>query len=144
MGSTTVGAARAGLGTLLRGRLGAIPRVDPVLFGLIVAVIGVAVAAHAAYRENLRVRFASTYHDRNAHYQAGLNVATELRQALLLVADAPEVGVRYPHPSVEGVRRLLLSGTRHHLYYVHDELGDTVEVVAVWSAVRGLGPIVRR
>ena len=75
---------------------------------------------------------------------ARLLFAAEVRQALLLIAGAPGIGVLYPHPQIGGVRRLLLSGTRCHLYYVHEESTDAIEIVAVWGAIRGSGPIVRR
>ena len=75
---------------------------------------------------------------------ARLLFATELRQALLLVADVPGVGVPYPHRTIRSVRRLLLSGTRYHIYYVHDESAHTIEIVAVWNALRGHGPALKK
>ena len=142
MGSTTVGAARVGLGTLLQGRLGAFPRVDPVLFGLLVAVIGVAVAAHAAYRENLRVRFASTYHDRNAHYQAGLNVATELRQGHFVraILDLDAASMAWPvfHPACLAAV-LTVAGPKPEAAVLPSLFGWCVATVLAFLIVRRLG-----
>ena len=70
--------------------------------------------------------------------------AAELRGALMLLGSAPGIGVSYPHPQIEGVRRLLLSATRYHVYYVHDRSSRAVEIVAIWSAVRRRGPNVNR
>ncbi|HKC83500.1 MAG TPA: hypothetical protein VKD46_05840, partial [bacterium] len=35
------------------------------------------------------------------------------------------------------MRRLLLPGTRYHLYYVYDQEASECVILAVWSAVRG-------
>jgi hypothetical protein len=85
MGSTTVGVRlsfRASLDALRAAAL----RADPVLLLLALAISAVALAAHSAYRDTLRARWASPSHDRNAHYQAGLNVACELRNGHLVQA----------------------------------------------------------
>jgi hypothetical protein len=85
MGSTTVGVR-----VRFRARLGALraaaTRVDPVVLLLVLVVAVVALAAHSAYRDNLRARWSSPSHDRNAHYQAGMNVACELRNGHLIQA----------------------------------------------------------
>jgi hypothetical protein len=81
---------------------GRIARLDFVIIGLIVGIGLIAYGAHMAYRENLRVRWSSVYHDRNAHYQAGLNIACELRQGhfvrALLDLDAASLGWPVFHP----------------------------------------------
>jgi len=105
MGSTSV-RGLAGLRQALRVRLARwqslLGRIDPVVLGLVLAVAGVAFGAHAAYRENLRVRWSSFYHDRNAHYQAGLNVACELRNGNIVRAllDLDAASLAWPgfHP----------------------------------------------
>lgn len=61
----------------------------------------------------------------------------ELDRAFQLIAAAPGSGRHYPHPKVR-VRRVLMRGTRNHVYYVEQD--DRVEVVAVWGAVKGTGP----
>ena len=62
----------------------------------------------------------------------------ELAEAVALLELAPEVGRRYHHPEVSGVRRVLLRATRHHVYYVATE--RTIVVLAVWGSVKGCGP----
>jgi len=64
--------------------------------------------------------------------------AEELSAAFELLASVPNAGKRYRHPSVPGVRRMLLRATRYHVYYKHQE--KAVIVLAVWSGVRGSGP----
>lgn len=62
----------------------------------------------------------------------------ELAAAFELLTVTPFAGIAYPHRRVSGVRRLLLRATRYHVYYV---VGDKwIEVLTVWSAVRGRGP----
>lgn len=62
----------------------------------------------------------------------------ELALAFRTLAAAPLIGKRVPHPEVEGLRRFLLRATRNHVYYVARD--DQVLVLAVWGAVRGVGP----
>ena len=68
----------------------------------------------------------------------------EMAGAFDLLAGAPEIGHRYPDSRVPGVRRLLLPGTRYHLYYVYDQEASECVILAVWSAVRGRAPRLRR
>ena len=65
----------------------------------------------------------------------------ELSGALDLLTRAPDVGRRYLHAGIPGLRRLLLPATRYHVYYVHE--GDVCVVLAVWSALRGRPPQLR-
>jgi len=67
----------------------------------------------------------------------------EMAGAFDLLAGAPEIGHRYPDSRVPGVRRLLLPGTRYHLYYVYDPDSSECVILAVWSAVRGRTPRLR-
>jgi Dolichyl-phosphate-mannose-protein mannosyltransferase len=107
MGSTTVRAGSAAFRAALRRKLAScraiVAGVDPVVLLLVLAAGAVAFAAHAAYRENLRPRWSSTYHDRNAHYQAGINVACELRCGHLVQAarDLDAASMVWPalHPA---------------------------------------------
>ena len=64
----------------------------------------------------------------------------ELDAALLLLADAPDIGPRFLRSRRRGVRRLLLRRSRFHVYYLHDRRRAIVLVVAVWGATRGHGP----
>lgn len=63
-------------------------------------------------------------------------LADELEEAVRVLGSMPGVGVPYaPKP---GVRRVLLTRTRYHLYIVQE--ASRVVVVTVWSAYRGRGP----
>ena len=64
----------------------------------------------------------------------------ELEGAIDLLEQSPDAGRRYPDAEIPGLRRLLLPGTRYHVYYVHQEAAQRVLILAVWSAVRGRGP----
>lgn len=65
----------------------------------------------------------------------------EFSGALDLLTSAPDVGRRYLHVGIPGLRRLLLPATRYHVYYVHE--GGVCLVLAVWSALRGRPPRLR-
>lgn len=62
----------------------------------------------------------------------------ELADAFALIDAEPELGQPWASSEVPGVRRVIMRGTRYHVYYQVD--GDDVVVLAVWSAVRGRGP----
>lgn len=58
-----------------------------------------------------------------------------------MIADAPQIGRLYRQSPVPDTRRVLLKGTRYHVYYV--PRGDELRVLAVWHAQRGVGPPLR-
>jgi plasmid stabilization system protein ParE len=58
-----------------------------------------------------------------------------------MIGHAPHVGRLYRQSPIAGARRLLLEGTRYHVYYV--ARADEVRVLAVWNARRGVGPPLR-
>lgn len=64
--------------------------------------------------------------------------AEELAAGFELLKSAPQVGRRYPHPTVKRVRRLLLRSSRYHIYYTSGE--DVLIILSVWNAIRGTGP----
>ena len=66
----------------------------------------------------------------------------EFQEAVGILADLPFAGARYPLSPIAGVRRLLLTQSRYHVYYV--VLIDVVIVLAVWHASRGEGPTFER
>lgn len=65
--------------------------------------------------------------------------ATELEQALKIVAVLPGAGTSYDHAHVAGLRRIYLRKVACHLYYTFDD--DEVIVRALWGAKRGKGPV---
>lgn len=65
----------------------------------------------------------------------------ELAAAFNIVGHAPHIGRVYRHSPVPGTRRVLLKGTRYHVYYIPHV--DDVRVLAVWHAQRGVGPPLR-
>lgn len=65
----------------------------------------------------------------------------ELTESFDIIAGAPQIGRRYPPSPVRHVRRLLLKGSRYHVYYV--PMTHEVRVLAVWHAQRGVGPPLR-
>lgn len=67
--------------------------------------------------------------------------ADELAAAFDLIGHAPQIGRSYRRSPVPGTRRVLLKGTRYHVYYV--PRSDDVRVLAVWHAQRGVGPPLR-
>jgi plasmid stabilization system protein ParE len=69
--------------------------------------------------------------------------ASELEHALGLLARAPGMGVPYAPRAADGVRRLVLSSTRYHVYYVHEPTRDFLGILAVWSSLRGRPPSLR-
>jgi plasmid stabilization system protein ParE len=65
----------------------------------------------------------------------------ELAAAFNIIGHAPNIGRRYRRSPVAGTRRVLLRGTRYHVYYVVSV--DEVKVLAVWHGRRGVGPPLR-
>lgn len=65
----------------------------------------------------------------------------EFEAATALLATTPDVGSRYHHDGIPGLRRISLRRSRYHLYYAHDSDLHEVIIVAVWSALRGTGPL---
>jgi len=65
----------------------------------------------------------------------------ELTASFNIISHAPSIGRAYRHSPVPGTRRVLLKGTRYHVYYV--SRASEVTVLAVWHAQRGVGPPLR-
>ena len=65
----------------------------------------------------------------------------ELARALELIASQPQVGAIARNPKLAGVRRILLSRVRYHLYYrLLETHSRSIQVVALWHASRGEQP----
>jgi len=68
--------------------------------------------------------------------------AQELASAFTDLAAMPSLGRHVKHREVKDLRRVLLRSTRYHVYYV--ATSQSVIVLAVWSAIRGSGPDLKR
>lgn len=64
----------------------------------------------------------------------------ELARAFQLLGARPEIGARATNARLVGVRRVLLSRVRYHLYY--RVRGNVIEILALWHVSRGTGPSV--
>jgi hypothetical protein len=65
----------------------------------------------------------------------------ELEAAFVRIVDVPATVPLYRRSQGQGFRRLLLPGSRYHLYFSLPTDDPTkVVVMAVWHAVRGRGP----
>jgi len=62
----------------------------------------------------------------------------ELQLALHRIQRAPTVFAPLQDPRFVGLRRLLLSGSRYHIYWVVDDAH--IDVLAVWHTSRGHDP----
>lgn len=65
----------------------------------------------------------------------------EIEKGLLLIQELPSAGERVPHSRLAGVRRILLSRVRYHLYYRVLYETETVEILSLWHTSRGSRPI---
>ncbi len=65
----------------------------------------------------------------------------ELAASFDTIGHAPNIGRLYRLSPVPRTRRVLLSKSRYHVYYVPQV--DDVKVLAVWHARRGVGPPLR-
>jgi len=68
--------------------------------------------------------------------------ADDIERAFQLIATQPGIGAQARNVKKEGVRRLFLSRTGHHLYYQVNSEAGRVEVLALWHARRGREPSV--
>jgi plasmid stabilization system protein ParE len=64
--------------------------------------------------------------------------ATELEEAVKVLAVLPGAGTPYPDADVVGLRRIYLRKIACHIYYTFDH--EDVLVRALWGARRGRGP----
>jgi plasmid stabilization system protein ParE len=69
--------------------------------------------------------------------------AHELAAGLEAIVNAPGAGSEFRVIRGIRVRRFLLPRSRYHVYYRHDATNDALEVLAVWHASRGSGPLLR-
>ena len=70
-------------------------------------------------------------------------VVDEFARCVMLLENMPDIGTRFHRATVPGVRRLFMSRTRHHIYYLHDEVHAIVYILAVWGSPKGRLPPLR-
>lgn len=63
----------------------------------------------------------------------------DLARTLLLIREQPEIGGTIGSGS--GLRRVLLSRVRYHLYYRISQDGTKVFVLSLWHTSRAQGPV---
>ena len=66
--------------------------------------------------------------------------AEEVARAFDLIRALPSVGEPVAHPTLKGVRRVLLGKVQYYLYYQPFPATEIVEVLALWHTSRGKGP----
>ena len=64
----------------------------------------------------------------------------DLEAAFRLLIELPSVGERVIHSRLHGLRRLLMTRVRYHVYYAVHRETRTVEVLALWHTGRGTSP----
>lgn len=64
----------------------------------------------------------------------------ELEETFRILCAVRGAGVRWPTPRRPNLRRILMSRSHNHVYFVVDAATDTVRVHAIWGAPRGRGP----
>jgi plasmid stabilization system protein ParE len=65
----------------------------------------------------------------------------ELATSFEVLSHTPQIGRAYRQSPVPGTRRILLKGSRYHVYYV--PRAEAVIILAIWHAQRGAGPPLR-
>lgn len=53
----------------------------------------------------------------------------------------PDIGTRFHRTTVPGVRRVVMKGTKHFVYYVHDDGEQVVYIIAVWGTPKEGDPV---
>ena len=64
----------------------------------------------------------------------------ELRRVFELIGEYPEAGPIAEDVDLIDVRRILMAGTQHYLYYRPNYEENRIEVLGVWSTSRGEPP----
>jgi len=67
-------------------------------------------------------------------------VFTEFQDVLRQLSSTPGVGQRYRRARGKLIQRVLMTKTRCHVYYFHDQERDLVEIHSIWGARRRRGP----
>ena len=64
----------------------------------------------------------------------------ELRRAFALIAEYPDAGPTTDDVDLPGLRRVLLVGTQHYIYYRVNAAERRIEILAIWSTSHGEPP----
>ncbi len=64
----------------------------------------------------------------------------ELEWTFRYICRIPDAGVRWSTPRRPTLRRILMPRTKHHVYFVIDEVTNTIQVLSVWGAPRRREP----
>lgn len=64
----------------------------------------------------------------------------ELAEAIVKLAEQPQIGSVYERVATENVRRLLLPRSGQHVYYAVDTSADVIVIHTIWGARRKRGP----
>jgi hypothetical protein len=67
----------------------------------------------------------------------------EFERCVRLLESTPDIGTAFHRTKVPGVRRLVMSATKHFVYYVHDATNAVVYIIAVWGTPKGSVPLFR-
>ena len=67
-------------------------------------------------------------------------VIDEFERCVSLLVGSPDIGTPFRRTSVPGVRRLVMTKTKHFVYYVHDGTNAVVYILAVWGAPKSGSP----
>lgn len=66
--------------------------------------------------------------------------AREFRDTLEYIRTTPGSGIGWPTPQRPSLRRILMSKTQNHIFFVVDEKAQAIHVLAIWGAARGRAP----
>jgi plasmid stabilization system protein ParE len=64
----------------------------------------------------------------------------EFEQVVCLLEEMPGIGPKFARANSPGIRRILMRGSNHWVYYATDPKRLVLYVLAVWSAFRGCDP----
>jgi plasmid stabilization system protein ParE len=64
----------------------------------------------------------------------------ELEETFRYICKVSAAGVGWPTPRRPNLRRVLMSRTKNHVYFVIDDATATVHVHAIWGAPKGRTP----
>lgn len=94
---------------------------------------------HVSKRAASQIRAGAAWWSEN-RTKASQLFGDEIERGFLLASQLPSAGQAVRHPTISGLRRLLLTRIRYYLYYAPSPATETVEILALWHASRGSEP----